>query len=67
VVNTKNRGRCGREKFVEKEYEILDANGEARKGRKAKRRGLRAPGGAATSGKGEEEDEVVEDEGFELV
>jgi hypothetical protein len=55
------------EKFVEKEYEILDANGEALKGRKAKRRGLRAPGGAATSGKGEEEDEVVEDEGFELV
>lgn len=52
------------EKFVEKEYEILDANGEALKGRKAKRRGLR--GGASQQEKGEDE-EVVEDEGFELV
>ncbi|KAH7626317.1 hypothetical protein B0T09DRAFT_387253 [Sordaria sp. MPI-SDFR-AT-0083] len=57
------------EKFVEKEYEILDANGETLKGRKAKRRGLR--GGAAASGgsggSGKEEEEVEEDEGFELV
>ncbi|KAK3398589.1 hypothetical protein B0T20DRAFT_479346 [Sordaria brevicollis] len=52
------------EKFVEKEYEILDANGEALKGRKAKRRGLRVPGGGASQDKGEE---VEEDEGFELV
>lgn len=55
------------EKFVEKEYEILDANGEALKGRKAKRRGLRGGAAAAASGSGKEEDEVEEDEGFELV
>ncbi|KAK3955426.1 hypothetical protein QBC32DRAFT_38810 [Pseudoneurospora amorphoporcata] len=53
------------EKFVEKEYEILDANGEALKGRKAKRRGLR--GGAAAASQDKDDEEVVEDEGFELV
>ncbi|KAK5651540.1 hypothetical protein OQA88_11905 [Cercophora sp. LCS_1] len=48
------------EKFIAKEYEILDGNGEALKGRRA-RRNLRAGGSSAG------EDEIVEDEGFELV
>ncbi|GAP91942.1 hypothetical protein SAMD00023353_5700780 [Rosellinia necatrix] len=50
------------EKFVEKEYEILDYNGEAVKGRKALKdlhRGKMIPQ--------TEEPELVEDEGFELV
>ncbi|KAJ8118981.1 hypothetical protein ONZ43_g3886 [Nemania bipapillata] len=50
------------EKFVEKEYEILDYNGEAVKGRKALKdvhRGKIAPPA--------KEAELVEDEGFELV
>lgn len=50
------------EKFVEKEYEILDNNGDALKGRKA-RRSLRRPGQPATA----EEPAIVEDDGFELV
>lgn len=49
------------EKFVEKEYEILDNNGDALKGRKA-RRNLRRPAQATIS-----EPEIVEDDGFELV
>lgn len=53
------------EKFVEKEYEILDGNGEALKGRKA-RRELRHTGGGGGAGSGGVE-EVVEDEGFELL
>ncbi|RWA08421.1 hypothetical protein EKO27_g6695 [Xylaria grammica] len=50
------------EKFVEKEYEILDYNGDAVKGRRALKdlhRGKMAPPA--------EEAELVEDEGFELV
>ncbi|KAF2967047.1 hypothetical protein GQX73_g6509 [Xylaria multiplex] len=50
------------EKFVEKEYEILDYNGDAVKGRRALKdlhRGKTAPPA--------EEAELVEDEGFELV
>ncbi|KAJ8124399.1 hypothetical protein O1611_g9241 [Lasiodiplodia mahajangana] len=50
------------EKFVEKEYEILDYNGDPVKGRKALKdlhRGKMAPPTA--------EAELVEDEGFELV
>jgi hypothetical protein len=50
------------EKFVEKEYEILDYNGDPVKGRKALKnlhRGKMAPPA--------EEAELVEDEGFELV
>ncbi len=50
------------EKFVEKEYEILDANGEALKGRKA-RRNLRQQSPHANGG----EVGIIEDEGFELV
>lgn len=50
------------EKFVEKEYEILDANGEALKGRKA-RRDLRRQSPHAIA----EEPGLIEDEGFELV
>lgn len=50
------------ERLVEKEYEILDTNGEALKGRKA-RRNLRQ----AASDLGPANDEVVEDEGFELL
>lgn len=50
------------EKFVEKEYEILDGNGETVKGRKALKslhRGMPAPP--------VEEAELIEDDGFELV
>ncbi|KAK5634074.1 hypothetical protein RRF57_009788 [Xylaria bambusicola] len=50
------------ERFVEKEYEILDYNGDAVKGRKALKdlhRGKTAPP--------LREPELVEDEGFELV
>ncbi|KAI1461827.1 hypothetical protein F4805DRAFT_184197 [Annulohypoxylon moriforme] len=50
------------EKFVEKEYEILDNNGDALKGRKA-RQNLRRKNRATAAG----EPEIVEDEGFELV
>lgn len=50
------------EKLVEKEYEIVDANGDELKGRKARLRNLRRPnqGGAP-------EPDAIEDEGFELV
>ncbi|KAI1383389.1 uncharacterized protein F4822DRAFT_76048 [Hypoxylon trugodes] len=49
------------EKFVEKEYEILDNNGDALKGRKA-RQNLRRKNHAPAN-----EPDVIEDEGFELV
>ncbi|GAB1318847.1 hypothetical protein MFIFM68171_09057 [Madurella fahalii] len=51
------------ERLVEREYEVLDENGEALKGKRA-RRVLRAGGG---SGVGDGDREGVEDEGFELV
>jgi hypothetical protein len=50
------------EKLVEKEYEILDNNGDALKGRKA-RRNLRRPNQPQTA----DEPAVIEDDGFELV
>ncbi|KAI4864777.1 hypothetical protein F4820DRAFT_324788 [Hypoxylon rubiginosum] len=50
------------EKFVEKEYEILDNNGDALKGRKA-RQNLRRKNHASTS----QEADIIEDDGFELV
>ncbi|KAI0147908.1 hypothetical protein F4776DRAFT_287982 [Hypoxylon sp. NC0597] len=50
------------EKFVEKEYEILDNNGDALKGRKA-RQNLRRKNHAPPT----EEPDIVEDDGFELV
>lgn len=50
------------EKFVEKEYEILDNNGDALKGRKA-RRNLRRQNNSSVI----EEPEMIEDDGFELV
>ncbi|KAI0381949.1 hypothetical protein F5Y04DRAFT_54355 [Hypomontagnella monticulosa] len=49
------------EKFVEKEYEILDQNGDALKGRKA-RQNLRRRGPVPTT-----EESIIEDDGFELV
>lgn len=49
------------EKFVQKEYEILDYNGDAVKGRKAIKNLHRGKTGPP------EEAELVEDEGFELV
>jgi hypothetical protein len=50
------------EKLVEKEYEILDNNGDALKGRKARRnlRGQSRPPMA-------EEPAIIEDDGFELL
>ncbi|KAK9417765.1 hypothetical protein SUNI508_01522 [Seiridium unicorne] len=50
------------EKFVEKEYEILDNNGDALKGRKA-RRNLRRQNQLESA----EEPAIVEDDGFELI
>ncbi|RYP48360.1 hypothetical protein DL768_005729 [Monosporascus sp. mg162] len=50
------------EKLVEKEYEILDANGDALKGRKA-RRDLRRKSPQPVA----EEARIVEDDGFELI
>lgn len=50
------------EKLVEKEYEIVDSNGDELKGRKARLRNLRRPNQA-----GAPEPDAVEDEGFELV
>ncbi|KAI1761215.1 hypothetical protein GGR53DRAFT_525343 [Hypoxylon sp. FL1150] len=50
------------EKFVEKEYEILDNNGDALKGRKA-RQNLRRKNHAPAS----QEPDIIEDDGFELV
>jgi hypothetical protein len=51
----------GTERFVEKEYEILDANGEAVKGRKA-RQTLRKSASAE-----KKMVEVVDEDGFELI
>lgn len=50
------------EKFVEKEYEILDYNGDALTGRKA-RRNLRRQ----NQGPSAEEPAIIEDDGFELI
>lgn len=53
------------ERLVEKEYEVIDGNGEMLNGKKARRilrKGATDPGTALGVG-----DEVVEDEGFELV
>ncbi|KAI1466674.1 uncharacterized protein F4812DRAFT_61421 [Daldinia caldariorum] len=50
------------EKFVEKEYEILDQNGDALKGRKA-RQNLRRRNHASAA----QEPDIIEDDGFELV
>ncbi|KAI1822267.1 hypothetical protein F4861DRAFT_541148 [Xylaria intraflava] len=50
------------EKFVEKEYEILDCNGDAVKGRKA----LKDLHRGKVAGPAEEA-EIIEDDGFELV
>lgn len=52
------------ERLIEKEYEILDTNGEALKGRKA-RSNLRQT--ATDLGPSRERDGVIEDDGFELV
>lgn len=52
------------EKFVEKEYEVIDGNGDALKGRKARqnlRRGMTAGAKAAN------EDFEIDEDGFELV
>jgi hypothetical protein len=58
------------EKLVEREYEVLDGNGEALKGRRA-RRVLRRGGTDAAAGAGTGAGGVVEgegeDEGFELI
>lgn len=52
------------EKFVEKEYEIVDANGDMLKGRKA-RRNLRR--GTAEGSKSGDNDFEIDEDGFELV
>jgi hypothetical protein len=53
------------EKLVQKEYEILDANGDAIKGRKARRLLRKTASDVAPAT--EDDDSVEEDEGFELV
>lgn len=52
------------EKLVEKEYEILDENGDALKGKKA-RRTLRQ--GVSTGNKSADDEPEVDEDGFELV
>ncbi|KAL2200444.1 hypothetical protein P885DRAFT_66129 [Corynascus similis CBS 632.67] len=69
-VKTTNGGK-ETERLVEKEYEVLDANGDAVRGRKAKavlRKGTgRVKGNdTATGGEGDKDGEEVED-GFELI
>lgn len=61
-------GASGRatEKLVEKEYEILDGNGDALKGRKA-RQNLRKSGSPRAGGLAAAEDGVEVEDGFELV
>lgn len=61
-VKTKERDT---EKFVANEYEVIDVNGDALKGRKA-RRNLRR-GAAGVAGKSADEDVEVVEDGFELV
>jgi len=62
-VFVKTTGR-DTERLVEKEYEVLDANGEPLRGRKA-RRNLRK---AVTDlGRAQDADAAEEDDGFELV
>ena len=51
------------EKLVEREYAVVDGNGESVSGRKATRRVLRTGTSAAV----QEEQSVIEDEGFELI
>ncbi|ROW09564.1 hypothetical protein VMCG_02300 [Cytospora schulzeri] len=62
-VFVKTTGR-DTEKLVEKEYEILDANGDAVKGKKA-RRTLRQ--GATTGANPASDEPEVDEDGFELV
>lgn len=64
-IFVKSTGR-DTEKLVEKEYEILDTNGDALKGRKA-RRTLRHGAGAATGTKPTDDEPEVDEDGFELV
>lgn len=62
-VFVKTSGR-DTEKFVEKEYEVIDSHGDALKGRKA-RRILR--GGPSAGSKGGDDEFEVDEDGFELV
>lgn len=62
-VFVKKTGR-DTEKLVEKEYEVLDVNGDALKGRKA-RRNLR--GGVRSGAKSTDQEAEVDEDGFELV
>jgi hypothetical protein len=59
----KTGARDGTERLVEKEYEVVDTNGDTLKGRKARRRNLRKSGSDA----GSQEDDVNDVDGFELV
>lgn len=62
-VFVKSTGR-ETEKFVEKEYEVIDVNGDALKGRKARRSLRRGP---ASDAKSAGDDVEVDEDGFELV
>lgn len=62
-VFVKTTGR-DTEKFVEKEYEVIDSHGDALKGRKA-RRNLRR--GASVGPNGADEELEVDEDGFQLV
>lgn len=52
------------EKFVEKEYEVIDGNGDALKGRKA-RQNLRR--GATVGAKAADDENETDEDGFELL
>ncbi|AEO55378.1 hypothetical protein MYCTH_2299139 [Thermothelomyces thermophilus ATCC 42464] len=71
-VFVKNTGGKETEKLVEREYEVLDGNGEAVKGRKARAvlRKSRSSGTAAGAGEGRKDGEqegVEVEDGFELI
>ncbi|PSS02255.1 hypothetical protein BD289DRAFT_255575 [Coniella lustricola] len=54
------------EKFVEKEYEVIDANGDALSGRKARSNLRRGTAGSA-GGKSAGEEMQIDEDGFELI
>jgi hypothetical protein len=69
-VKSGEKGDRTTEKLVEKEYEVVDGNGEAVRGRRARaflRRGGTTSAVAGGKDGGVEGGGVEEDEGFELV
>ncbi|KAL2120621.1 hypothetical protein VTJ04DRAFT_4648 [Mycothermus thermophilus] len=66
---SQNRHRVGgdTERLVEREYEVVDENGQAVRGRKVRTLLRKEERGRLGKGKGKEEEGGGEDEGFELI